>query len=88
MAGSLKTVAHAILSPYALYLYLNIVQVWVYILGDPQSVQQRNATTMLPFKRKKISVKTVITKYRWKHLDGTIIVLPYSVLKVSFQYWY
>ena len=40
--GSLKTVAHAILSAYVLLVH---VQVWVHILGDPQSVQLWNATT-------------------------------------------
>ena len=39
MAGSLKTVAHAALSPCGL------IQVWMHILGDPQSVQLRNAKT-------------------------------------------
>ena len=40
-----KTVAHAILSPYAVYMYLVQVQLSVHIPGDPESVQLRNATT-------------------------------------------
>ena len=44
-AGQLKTVAHAILSPYVSVPVLVHVRVWVHIPCDPQSVQLRNATT-------------------------------------------
>ena len=41
----METVAHVILSPYAVYLYLYMYRcVCVHIVGDPPSVQSRNAT--------------------------------------------
>ena len=39
-------VAHAILSPYGLFLYLYGCGSCMHILGDPQRVQMRNATTI------------------------------------------
>ena len=38
MVGSLKMVAHAILSPYRLHLYTFMYWWCVHIRGDPQSV--------------------------------------------------
>ena len=50
MEVSLKTVVHAILSTYAMYLHLymysNIHIIIIIILGDPHSVPLRNATTI------------------------------------------
>ena len=41
----MKTVAHAILSSYAVYLHLYMYRCGCTYRGDPQSVQLRNATT-------------------------------------------
>ena len=40
---NLKMVAHAVLSSYGLCSLMH-VGVWAHILGDPQSVEPRNAT--------------------------------------------
>ena len=45
MAGSLETVAHAILSPYAVYLYLYMYRCVCTYWVTLKSVQLRNATT-------------------------------------------
>ena len=45
MAGYLKTVAHAILSPLCSVPVVVHVRVWVHMPGDPQSVPLKNATT-------------------------------------------